>query len=274
MRYNTLLVWMTLFFSCLVAHGQKKSWQQQFIMLDADRKDSAYVQSVSDQLKAQLETGEYKYVCADQSAVEWLFIDQYVKGNPRLKDMLFWYVSFRCPVYANGTDPSYPNNYDAVMSAILNMLREYNQTAKKPVSVLGLDFLPDLENTQEGATWLSFPVNRRIATFNEATLTDSLMALTDKWWDSQPVAANALRMMDARKKELTKAVGYEYYTLWRHFFMRYAEYMSTRRKTSPEARQRRLQEDFSYIDSALPGGKIIIGYDWLIHTLSHIDTAE
>ncbi len=101
-----------------------------------------------------------------------------------------------------------------------------------------------MSTTTEGATWLSFPVNRRIAAFNEATLTDSLMALTDKWWDSQPVAANTLRMMDARKKELTKAVGYEYYTLWRHFFMRYAEYMSTRRKTSPEARQRRLTDDF------------------------------
>ncbi len=251
-------MWLMFALSCAVVYGQK-----QFLTLDAGREDSAYLQSVSSRLKALMETGKYRYVCVDQSAVEWMYVDQYVLGNSRLAHLLDYYAGFWSPACVECDSP---NNYNTVITSLLNTLREYNQKSVKPVGVLGLDFQPDLEDKEAHATtWLVYPVNRRLVPFNETTLTDSLMALTDKWWNSQAVAANTLRMMDARKEELTSVIGHEYYTLWRHFFLRYA----SRRKLSPSARQRRLQEDFEYIDKELPGGKIIIGYDWLIRTLSY-----
>lgn len=274
MKYNTLLVWMTLLLSYVVVHGQERSQQLQFIKLEAEREDSAYLQSVSDRLKALLETGEYRYVCVDQWAVEWMFVDQFVKGDPRLHLLLEFDASFWCPVHPDSTKSSSRNNYNAVMSYMLNMLREYNRNSQKTVSVLGLDFQPDLETPGIYDTWLLFPVNRQIIAFNEATLTDSLMALRDEWWNSDAVPANTLRMMNAHKKKLTKAIGYEYFTLWRHFFMRYGEYTSSHRRRSSEERQRQLLEDFSFIDKKLPGGKIIIGYDWLINTFLHKNIAQ
>lgn len=262
MKNEVLLAWIMFLLPCMAAHGQERTQRHQFIALDAAREDSAYLQSVSSRLKGQLETGAYRYVCVDQSAVEWMFVDQYVKGNPRLAHLLDYYAAFLSPACAGSESPA---NYNIVMSSLLNTLREYNEESPSPVGVLGLDFQPDLEDKEAHATWLVYPVSRRIVPFNQATLTDSLMALTDKWWNSQAVAGNTLRMMDAHKEELTSAIGHEYYTLWRHFFLRYA----SRVKLSPSARQKRLQEDFSYIDRELPGGKIIIGHDWLIHTLSY-----
>lgn len=274
MKRHILIVWMTLILPYTAVYGQDRLWQQQFLMLDASREDPAYPQYVSSQLKALLDTGEYQYVCVDQSAVEWMFVDQYVKGNPRLAHLLDYYAHFWCPAHVNCTDDSSSNNYNAVMVSVLSLLREYNQNSPKSVSVLGLDFQPNLEEKGAHATWLVFPVNRRIAAFNEVTLTDSLLALTDKWWVSQSVAANTLRMIDACKDKLTSTLGREYYTLWQRFFLRYAEYQSSHRKLSPEERQKQLHGDYSYIDKELPGGKIIIGYDWLIHSLLHKNIAQ
>lgn len=267
MKNNVLLAWIVLLLPCMVVHGQERA----FLHLDAGREDSAYLRSVSSQLSVLLETGEYRYVCVDQSAVEWMYVDQYVKGNPRLVHLLDYYAGFWSPACV---ECDFPNNYNTVITSLLNTLREHNEKSSKPVSVLGLDFLPDLEDMEAHATWLVYPVNRRLVPFNEATLTDSLMALTDRWWNSQAVAANTLRMMDARKDELTGTIGREYYILWRHFFLRYAEYQSSHRKLSPSARLKRLQEDFSYIDRELSGGKIIIGYDWLIHSLSYKNAVQ
>ena len=265
MKNKILLAWIILLVPYMVVYGQERSGRNLFVQLDAGRADSAYLQNLCGQLKALLESGEYRYVCVDQSVVEWMYVDQYAKGNPRLTHLLDYYAGFWCP---SSADRDSSNNYNVAINSLLPVLREYNKGAVKPVGMLGLDFQPDLEDKGAHATWLVYPVNRRFVPFNEATLTDSLMALTDRWWNSQAVAANTLRMMDARKGELTNMIGREYYTLWRHFFLRYAEYQSTHRKLSPDARQRRLQEDFSYIDKELPGGKIIIGYDWLGRVLS------
>jgi len=266
MKNNVLLTWIMFLLSCVVTDGQERSHRHWFLTLDAAREDSAYLQSLSGQLKGKLEKGAYRYVCADQSAVEWMFVDQYVKGNPRLAHLLDYYAAFCSPVCADSESPA---NYNILMTSLLNTLRVYNEKSPSPVGVLGLDFLPDLEDKEAHATWLVYPVNRRIVSFNQSTLTDSLMTLTDKWWNSQAVAGNTLRMMNARKEELTRAIGREYYILWWHFFMRYAECQSSKRKLLQNARKRQLQEDFEYIDKELPGGKIIIGYDWLIHTLSY-----
>lgn len=45
-------------------------FQHNFLRLDSLHEDSTYLQSVSDELQALLETGEYDYICVDQSAAE------------------------------------------------------------------------------------------------------------------------------------------------------------------------------------------------------------
>lgn len=232
--------------------------QHHYLMLKATYKDSTYIQSVSNQLETLIKTREYDYVCVDQSVVEWMFVDQYVKGNTRLTHLLDYYANFKCA--ATESSESTPSNFHEVITSLLLTLKAYNQNAQKPVSVVGLDFLPDLENKHK-STWLAFPINRRIVSFNEATVTDSLMALTDKWWNNKSVAANTLQMMKDNRAELTSLIGVEYYTLWKHFFKRYAEYQSVQTKPSPTMRGQRLKEDFAYIDRELPGRKIIIGYE-------------
>jgi hypothetical protein len=161
----------------------------------------------------------------------------------------------------------FPAN-DAVMKSLLYTLRKYNQGALKPVSALGLDFAPKMDDKLH-SSWLTYPVTRRIVAFNEATVSDSLMALTDKWWNFQDVAANTFQMMNAHKRELTQSMGETYYVLWRHFFKRYAELRCSHANPSPISRRKQLQDDFRFIDEELPGRKIIIGYDWLFNCLSN-----
>lgn len=240
--------------------------QHTFLVLDSLREDSTYLQHVSDELQALLETGEYDYICVDQSAAEWIFIDQYVKGHPRLEHLLYYYVSFYS-TSDTGSLEFFPAN-DAVMKSLLYTLRKYNQGALKPVSALGLDFAPKMDDKLH-SSWLTYPVTRRIVAFNEATVSDSLMALTDKWWNFQDVAANTFQMMNAHKRELTQSMGETYYVLWRHFFKRYAELRCSHANPSPISRRKQLQDDFHFIDEELPGRKIIIGYDWLFNCLSN-----
>ena len=240
--------------------------QHSFLVLDSLREDSTYLQHVSDELQALLETGEYDYICVDQSAAEWIFIDQYVKGHPRLEHLLYYYVSFYS-TSDTGSLEFFPAN-DAVMKSLLYTLRKYNQGALKPVSALGLDFAPKMDDKLH-SSWLTYPVTRRIVAFNEATVSDSLMALTDKWWNFQDVAANTFQMMNAHKRELTQSMGETYYVLWRHFFKRYAELRCSHANPSPISRRKQLQDDFRFIDEELPGRKIIIGYDWLFNCLSN-----
>lgn len=240
--------------------------QHSFLVLDSLREDSTYLQHVSDELQALLETGEYDYICVDQSAAEWIFIDQYVKGHPRLEHLLYYYVSFYS-TSDTGSLEFFPAN-DAVMKSLLYTLRKYNQGALKPVSALGLDFAPKMDDKLH-SSWLTYPVTRRIVAFNEATVSDSLMALTDKWWNFQDVAANTFQMMNAHKRELTQSMGETYYVLWRHFFKRYAELRCSHANPSPISRRKQLQDDFRFIDEELPGRKIIIGYGWLFNCLSN-----
>lgn len=238
--------------------------QHQIMVLESTCKDPIYLQSKSNQLETLIKTGEYDYVCVDQSVVEWMFVDQYLKGNPRLIHLLDYYANFKCA--ATESSESTPSNFHEVMTSLLLTLKAYNQNAQKPVSVVGLDFLPDLENKHK-PTWLAFPINRRITSFNEAAVTDSLMALTDKWWNNKSVAANTLQMMKDNRAELTSLIGVEYYTLWEHFFKRYAENQSAQTKPSPSMRCQRLKEDFAYIDRELPGRKIIIGYEEFVRNV-------
>ena len=269
-----LIIFIILSFSDAYSQGKgfatdKKvstEFLHSFLVLDSLREDSTYLQSVSDELQTLLETGEYDYICVDQSAAEWIFIDQYVKGHPRLEHLLYFYASFRCSSDTGGIQ--FRSSYDSVIRFLLYMLRQYNQSASKPVSMLGLDFAPQMDDKLH-SSWLTYPVTRRIVAFNEATVSDSLMALTDKWWNFQDVAANTFQMMNAHKRELTQSMGETYYVLWRHFFKRYAELRCSHANPSPISRRKQLQDDFRFIDKELPGRKIIIGYDWLMDCLSN-----
>ena len=236
-----------------------------FFILDDTQKDSAYLQNISNQLDSLIKTGEYDYVCVDQSVVEWMFVDQYIKGNPRLTHLLDYYANFSCTTPKD--NKSALSNYHEVITSLLHTLKAHNQNVQKPVSVVGVDFLPDLEN-KHNSTWLTFPINRRIVSFNKATVTDSLMALTDKWWNHKAVAANTLHMMNNNKAELTSLIGQEYYILWKQFFKRYAEKQSAQTEPSPTMRDQQLKEDFAYIDRELPGRKIIIGHEGFICIIS------
>ncbi|MGN0234212.1 MAG: hypothetical protein ACI4B5_07325 [Bacteroidaceae bacterium] len=213
-------------------------------------------------MRPLVESGEYDYICVDQSVVEWLFVDQYVKGNSRLKHLVDYYAVFRSPLEITCGEKS-PTAYHSILASLLVVLKEYNQKAQKPVGVIGLNFLPDLKNKQN-SSWLTYPVVRRVTSFNESTLTDSLMALTDKWWNSRDVARNSLKMMEVDKKALTSLVGREYYVLWKHFYKRYGEYQSLTSRLLPDVRRQYMREDFDYIDKELPGRKIILGYDWFV----------
>jgi hypothetical protein len=277
MMMKTYFFIIFIIFSFSTVYGQRgnsatnkktsnEKLQHSFLVLDSLREDSTYLQHVSDELQALLETGEYDYICVDQSAAEWIFIDQYVKGHPRLEHLLYYYVSFYS-TSDTGSLEFFPAN-DAVMKSLLYTLRKYNQGALKPVSALGLDFAPKMDDKLH-SSWLTYPVTRRIVAFNEATVSDSLMALTDKWWNFQDVAANTFQMMNAHKRELTQSMGETYYVLWRHFFKRYAELRCSPANPSPISRSKHLQDDFRFIDEELPGGKIIIGYDWLFNCLSN-----
>ncbi len=250
----------------IVAVGTNETPQHSFLTM-TQTKDATVAQQMADSIMAMVKSGEYDYICVEQPAVEWMFVDQYAKGSPRLNSLLDFHVYFKGVHYKSGERVSSMDRYNDVMGMVLRELRTYNRTAQRPVSVMGLDYVTESEVT--------FPINRRIIAFNKATVTDSLMAMSNRDWGKEHVAGNTVHMMEKDKAHQTELLGDFYYIQWQHYFQRMKQYREVDLSAQPREKDKLICEDFLYLNTKFTGRKIVIGCEHLIQMLSntHKNTA-
>ncbi len=214
-----------------------------------------------DSVMKMVRTGDYSYVMLETGALATMYCNLYVMGEPLAADFLnkeLFISRMRIKPNRDFHQAEISNHFNA---RLMHALREFNQTATQPISVLGLSYVTSPFISFESKIW-------NVSKYNQAGMTDSLMTYC---WDEECVmpalAKRTVALLDEEADSIESLIGHQDRVIWKRFFERHYAHNSKLFDAPEDTLDSLMCEDFYFLDQEFPGRKLVIGCKELIRRI-------